>query len=229
MWGITATPLQKLQTTLYRILRADDICRGWTEQQKKSTVDMTMVNKLKSLIIRHTKKQIIAGRAALSLPSMPVSTLSVNLSAAELANYKQYRNYAAVCLRMLTTKKAYYPASYIDRMLAWLRQATNQESKFIALFASIRNLLSEVKHAKVVVFSRYKNSIEYLLLMLGKPGSGLSHVPVTQIHGNVAVKLCQKAIRAFQNPSNTQPGILIVSYITGEWNHPHSCVQGLPP
>ena len=55
-----------------------------------------------------------------------------------------------------------------------------------------------------------------------------SRMFLTQIHGNVAVKL-QKAIRAFQNPSNTQPGILIVSYITGEWESPSQLRQGLPP
>ena len=169
--------------------------------------------------MRHTKNQIIAGKAALKLPSMPVSTLSVSLSSPERKAYNSLRWQMRLKLRKLmfgSTARQYYSASYLDRAFSQLRQASNQPSKYHALFANIRDLLKTDENARVVIFSRYMDSIDELLRSLAKPDSGLRNVSVTQIRGSVTPKIRQRAIRNFQDTANRCPRILVISYITGE-------------
>ena len=226
-WGVTATPFEKFGKICQKfgvaVTAANrNIIGTWNKIVRSRSPTPQQIDRINTWMIRHTKNQMIAGTAALKLPAMPKSTIMVETTSKEKQTYLNTRSK----LDVWNVTKSYLSrknidisklpsASYLDIQLHPLRSQTCCNSKLLALEKDISTLLhTQNGHANVLIFTRFMDSIATLRKFRSK-SIVMSKMKIYEISSNSAAKARQSSIRSFQDPSNKQSKILIVSYRTG--------------
>ena len=97
----------------------------------------------------------------------------------------------------------------VRRLLAAADRVGDQDTKFEKFIAALCDTLAQNPNAKVVVFSFFKRTLEYLQRRLS--GAGISN---TLIHGDVAVRDRQRRVRKFWDDAGLT--VLLSSEVGGE-------------
>ena len=214
LWGVTATPFEKLQNIFMKFGEMGsgmNLGTKWrTQQRNNNALYEPFIDAMNTFMIRHTKSQEIQGQAALKLPPMPKSSIDVTLSASELKKYLAGRSKLS-----LSTSPNSLTAVGIDQQLHYIRSATCCQSKLEAFGKDYSALLAVNPSASVVVFSCFSESIDALKEFTKKTLNG-KNIKGYWLKPNTAAKSRHKAIREFQDESNTKPKILAISYKTGQ-------------
>ena len=238
IWGVTATPFEAMPQ-ICRELGFGDHYDSWTQSNnnlyaqtwKRITETMRptsrQIDLMNTIIIRHTKEQQINGAAALKLPPMPRKTIVVQTTAQEKQAYLVARNAFDIlnCASNVISINTVYgntahhlvgSASWFDKKLQPIRSRTLCRSKFIALEKDVGpELEKETDSCNIIVFSQYKSSI-HALKQFVQSSAVMSKMQLYELSPSSIAKDRHDAIESFQNPKNTQPKILIISYKTGQ-------------
>ena len=238
IWGVTATPFEAMPQ-ICRELGFGDHYDSWTQSNnnlyaqtwKRITETMRptsrQIDLMNTIIIRHTKEQQINGAAALKLPPMPRKTIVVETTAQEKQAYLVARNAFDIlnCASNVISINTVYgntahhlvgSASWFDKKLQPIRSRTLCRSKFIALEKDVGpELEKETDSCNIIVFSQYKSSI-HALKQFVQSSAVMSKMQLYELSPSSIAKDRHDAIESFQNPKNTQPKILIISYKTGQ-------------
>jgi superfamily II DNA or RNA helicase len=215
VWGVTATPFEKMSAIFQKFgqtrhgLALESEYR--MQLRTKETISQSFINKMNTFMIRHTKDQEIQGKEALKLPPMLKTTINIVLSAEEQKHYLSQRNSIVPSSdpRPLT-------AIGIDSTLDKIRRCVAIDSKLIALGADYDTLLAENPSANVVIFSRFAESIQKLKDFFSKKTIGKQKIVGYWLKSSSAASSRHKAIRNFQDPTDTRPKVLAISYKTGQ-------------
>jgi len=195
-----------------------------TETMRPTSRQIDLMN---TIIIRHTKEQQINGAAALKLPPMPRKTIVVQTTAQEKQAYLDARNAFdilncashVISINNANGNTAHHlvgSASWFDKKLQPIRSRTLCRSKLIALEKDVGpELEKETDSCNIIVFSQYKSSI-HALKQFVQSSAVMSKMQLYELSPSSIAKDRHDAIESFQNPKNTQPKILIISYKTGQ-------------
>ena len=214
VWGVTATPFEKLKSIFGKFGHQDSIGLGlgtkWIMQQRNpNALHQPFIDAMNTFMIRHTKDQEIQGKAALKLPPMPKTSIEITLTPNEKSKYLGLRSAIT-----LTTYPTALTAVGIDQTLSRIRSATLCKSKLAALRKDYHALLETNPSASIVIFSRFTASIDALQKFFQ------NDFPIaTQgffMKQSTTAKKRQDAIRSFQDPTNTRPKVFAISYKTGQ-------------
>ena len=246
IWGVTATPFEAMPQICRELGFGDHggqyMNGGWgrgswtqpnnlyaqtwkriTETMRPTSRQIDLMN---TIIIRHTKEQQINGAAALKLPPMPRKTIVVQTTAQEKQAYLDARNAFdilncashVISINNANGNTAHHlvgSASWFDKKLQPIRSRTLCRSKLIALEKDIEQLLKKEPSGNVLIFTRYKSSIQ-MLKHFAQGSAVMSEMELYELSPSAVAKDRHDAIESFQNPKNTQPKILIISYKTGQ-------------
>ena len=97
----------------------------------------------------------------------------------------------------------------IRRLLDEAKRVGKQDTKFGIFLEALRNTLTQNSDAKIIVFSFFKRTLDYLSLRLSNAG-----ITNAVIHGDVSVKERQKRVRKFWHTKG--PTVLLSSEVGGE-------------
>ena len=89
-----------------------------------------------------------------------------------------------------------YERSAVDRLLKAAERVGGRDTKFEKFLAALRDALAQNSRAKIVVFSFFKRTLEYLRRELSRAG-----ISSALIHGDVPARERQKHIREFWEDS----------------------------
>ena len=213
IWGVTATPFEKIVNIFkkfgqngYSGMRLSNLWSGASSGDAGFTAFVEAMN---VFMIRHTKNQKIEGQAALKLPPMPKTTISVTMSESEQNAYLMGRS----SVNLSRTASA-LTAVGIDNKLVRIRSATLSQNKLLALKKDYSALLAENPSASVVIFSNFAESISRLSWFLKREFG--NQIQGYYMKPSSAAKSRHTAIRDFQDASNTRPKVLAISYKTGQ-------------
>ena len=222
VWGVTATPFESF-SRIFGKLGYTSTSTGvqprttWNRIMSKRAPTSNDVDVINTVMIRHTKDQMIAGTAALKLPPMPKSTIVVQTTSQEKKKYVAAVSAfdVASCTGMLLKYNPKLPqAAWLDIKLHPVRSATCTQSKLKALEKDIVSLMKTQPNANVLIFTRFKSSIATLKTFRAS-STVLRNMKLYEISSNNAAAQRQTSIRSFQDPQMKQSKMLIVSYKTG--------------
>ena len=97
----------------------------------------------------------------------------------------------------------------VRRLLAAAERVGDKDTKFEKFISALRDVLSQNPDAKVVVFSFFKRTLEYLQRQLSRAG-----IPNELIHGDVKVSDRQRRVQKFWNDPSLP--LLLSSEVGGE-------------
>ena len=97
----------------------------------------------------------------------------------------------------------------VRRLLAAADRVGDRDTKFERFFAALRDVLAQNPDAKVVVFSFFKRTLEYLQRQLSRAG-----ISNALIHGDVGMRDRQRRMRKFWDDASLT--VLLSSEVGGE-------------
>ena len=156
-----------------------------------------LVDKLKKLMIRHTKGQRIGGGQALSLPTLKSETEWLVFTPSERGLYDAARRNSLGSAHMYSAK---HNGMAVWPLMMQLHQMTmacsNVATKLKALEKDLRELQSTDPTFHAVIFTQFKQTHESVVRLVGKLG-----IETCAIAGGVSMGNRHKAIRNFQESS----------------------------
>ena len=199
-WAVTGTPFQgsarDLLSQAYLIGQARSLEHVTTKyQSEKGSKGATraLVAALRPRMIRHTKAQRIGGAVALALPDEVVSTVTLEQSAAERAEYKAVL--ARGAYRVNSMRGGGKPCFALAMALSAHRQACQRSRvKRHALFADLQSRAAG-SGCRAVIFTEYREVHADIVSQLRMRFPGFE---VFEFSGGTAAAKRHSAIRSFQ-------------------------------
>ena len=199
-WAVTGTPFQgsarDLLSQAYLIGQARSLEHVTTKyQSEKGSKGATraLVAALRPRMIRHTKAQRIGGAVALALPDEVVSTVTLEQSSAERAEYKAAVSRGAY--RVSSMRGGGKPCFALAMALSAHRQACQRSRvKRHALFADLQSRAAG-SGCRAVIFTEYREVHADIVSQLRMRFPGFE---VFEFSGGTAAAKRHSAIRSFQ-------------------------------
>jgi SNF2 family DNA or RNA helicase len=205
-WAVTGTPFQgsarDLITQAY-IIGQDawgaasqpihDVTTKYQSEKGSKGATRALVAALRPRMIRHTKAQRIGGAVALALPDEVVSTVTLEQSAAEQAEYKAVLSRGAY--RVSSVRGGGKPCFAVAMAISAHRQACQRSRvKRHALFADLQNRAAG-SGCRAVIFTEYREVHADIVSQLRMRFPGFE---VFEFSGGTSAAKRHAAIRSFQ-------------------------------
>lgn len=244
-WGVTATPATSGASDLSRqliFLRGSSsipvseefqpLNRAISQFQygpSEETMN-TLVDLLKTFMVRHTKSQRIQGAEALALPPSTTSTILLSMSADEDRAFNKINTSAGTFARHLSegAQRVACDRDFVPQMpnilkhterrgdLSELVGATQRRynperlSKIVALRQDLANLRRSEAQLRAVVFTQHLDVHDACVRGLQRDG-----FDVYQFSGSTGAAQRDSAIRNFQNTSNGRAAVFVITLRSG--------------
>ena len=245
-WGVTATPATNsandLNKQLSFIVGTDAIfpapnsssafrsaVRSFCLTPSQDTFN-SLVNLLKTYMVRHTKSQRINGNEALALPPSTTSTIMLTMSADEDRAFNKISTKASTFSKHLgsgaqrfTAEKSFLPqmnkvldSPEVRGDLSELVTASRRRyiperlTKIVALRQDLAACRSREPQLRAVVFTQHLEVHDACVRGLQRDG-----FDVYQFSGSSSASKRDEAIRSFQNTTNGRPAVFVITLRSG--------------
>ena len=198
-WAVTGTPVSKSFKELSKV--AEWLGHSTTGLQLSKYFDASpndnidaFVANLRSLMIRHTKDQVIAGGAALTLPTLESETEYLTLSYRERTRYDAERKSALSRENIRTAQRSGLDVwPFMMALHQMLMICSNAATKINALTNDLRELIQKDPTAHALVFTQHPDTHRAIMTAVQALG-----VETLAVAGGMSMEKRHKAIRRFQ-------------------------------